>query len=211
MAASSSSAVPGERTNAALREGDDLDGDEVAEALAHLQDRVQILEAELVVDVDMAAHVQRAAGHHLAHEVGAGLGFGHRPRRAHLAFGLDAVGDAVARRLVGDPGQAEQGLVEMDVAVDQRRQDETERLSGRRRQEGRDAAILQFDIVAGAGGQEGVAEDHSAASLPGFRLVGTGLKVRVGAWKPQLVPSVTLTSASHGSPYLPATRSCMYV
>ncbi len=49
---------------------------------------------------------------------------GNRSRRAHLAFGFDAVGDAVAHRLVGHPGQAEQGLVEMDVAVDQRRQDE---------------------------------------------------------------------------------------
>ena len=38
IAASSSSAVPGERSDAALREGDDLDGDQVAEALAHLQD-----------------------------------------------------------------------------------------------------------------------------------------------------------------------------
>ena len=61
---------------------------------------------------------------HLAHQVGAGLGLGHRPRRAHRAFGLDAVGDAIAGRPVGHPGQAEQGLVEMDVAVDQRRQDQ---------------------------------------------------------------------------------------
>ena len=32
--------------------------------------------------------------------------------------------DAIARRLIGDPGQAEQRLVEMDVPVNQRRQDE---------------------------------------------------------------------------------------
>ena len=110
--------------DAALREGDDLDGDEVAETLADLQDLVEVLQAELVVDVDVAAHVQRAAGHDLAHQIGAGLRFGNGARRAHLALGLDAVGDAIARRLVGHPGQAEQCLVEMDMAVDQRRQDQ---------------------------------------------------------------------------------------
>ncbi len=170
---------------------------------------MQVLESELVVDVDVAAHVQGAAGHYLLHEIAAGLGLGDAAPGAHLALGLDAVGNAVTLCLVGHPGQAEQGLVEMEVPVDQRRQDEAERLSRRRRQKGRDAAILQLDIVAGAVGQEGVAEDHSAASLLGFRLVGTGLKVRVGALKPQLVPSVTLTSFSHGSSYSPAARSCM--
>ena len=110
--------------DAALREGDDLDGDEVAEALADLQDLVEVFQAELVVDVDVAAHVQRAAGDDLANQIGAGLRFGDGTRRAYLALGLDAVGDAIARRLVGHPGQAEQRLVEMDMAVDQRRQDE---------------------------------------------------------------------------------------
>ena len=124
MAASSSVGRARRAQDAALREGDDLDGDEVAEALADLQDLVEVLQAELVVDVDVAAHVQRAAGHDLAHQIGAGLRFGNGARRAHLALGLDAVGDAIARRLVGNPGQAEQRLVEMDMAVDQRRQDQ---------------------------------------------------------------------------------------
>ena len=66
-------------------------------------------------------------------------GFGTGPRRAHLAFGLDAIGDAVARRLVGHPGQAEQGLVEMDVAVDQRRQQT--RMPGSHCDGGRKAAM----------------------------------------------------------------------
>src|SRR5205807_7406978 len=47
---------------------------------------------------------------------------------------------------------------------------------------------------------------YSAASFLGASVVGTGLKLRVGALKPQLVPSVTLTSSSHGSAYLPAAR-----
>src|SRR5262249_51540494 len=127
----------------------------------------------------------------------------------YLALGLDAIGDVVALGPVRYPGQAEQGLVEMDVPVDQRRQDEAERLAGRGWQEGRDAAVLQVDVVARAVGQERIAEDHSAASLLGFSVVGTGLKLRVGGAKPQLVPSVTLTSFSHGSRYFPAARSCM--
>ena len=64
------------------------------------------------------------------------------------ALGLDAIGDVVALGPVRYPGQAEKGLVEMDVAVDQRRQDEAERLAGRGRQEGRDAAVLQVDVMA---------------------------------------------------------------
>jgi hypothetical protein len=111
---------------------------------------VQIVRPEFIVDVDMAAHVQGAAGHHLAHQIGAGHRLRDRPGRAHLAFGFDAIGDAVARGLVGYPGQAEQGLVEMDVAVDQRRQDQAARLCMGRRQQSRDAAVLQLDIVPGA-------------------------------------------------------------
>ena len=170
MAASSSCGRARRAQDAALREGDDLDGDKVAEALAHLQDLVEIFQAELVVDVDMAAHVQGAAGHHLAHQVGAGLRFRDRPRRAHLALGLDAVGDAIAGRLVGHPGQAEQGLVEMDMAVDQRRQDEAaleiERVGAcrrvaRDREEGGDPPSLDLDVMLPAVRQLGVGEQHA--------------------------------------------------
>src|SRR2546429_567071 len=47
---------------------------------------------------------------------------------------------------------------------------------------------------------------YSAASFFGGSVVGTGLKVLVGAAKPLLVPSVTLTFFSHGSSYLPVAR-----
>ena len=143
MASSSSSAVPGERRMP-------LCGKATIWMVTRSRKRsrtfricVEVPEAELVVDVDVAAHVQRAAGHDLAHQIGAGLGLGHGARRAYLAFGLDAVGDAVAGRLVGHPGQAEQGLVEMDVAVDQRRQDAARRRDRGRpcREAGRRAAI----------------------------------------------------------------------
>ena len=88
-----------------MREGDDLDGDEVAEALADRQHGMEVPEAELVVDVDVAAHVQRAGGHDLLHQVGAGLGLGDGAGGAHLALGLDAVRHGVAGRLVGTQGR----------------------------------------------------------------------------------------------------------
>ena len=156
--------------HAALREGHDLDRDEVAEAFAHLQDLVEIAQPELIVDVDMGAHVQGAARHHLAHQIGAGFGFGQRARRADLAFRLDAVGHLVARGLVRHPGQAEQGLVEMNMSVDQRRQDESTAevdriLAGRRgrdREEGGDPPSLDLEVMLAAVGQPrvGVAHGH---------------------------------------------------
>ena len=164
MAASSSSAVPGERRMPLCGKATIWMVDQVAEAFADLQDLVEVFQAELVVDVDVAAHVQRAAGHDLAHQVGAGLRFGDGARRAHLALGLDAVGDAIARRLVGHPGQAEQRLVEMDMAVDQRRQDqraaEIEVARGRR-EEGGDPPSRNLDVVPAAVGQRGVGEPHA--------------------------------------------------
>jgi hypothetical protein len=96
--------------DAALREGHDLDGDQVAKALPHFQDLVEIAEAELVVDVDMAAHVQRAGCHHLPDQSGAGLGLRNGTGRTHLALRLDAIANGVAGRLVRHPGQAEQVL-----------------------------------------------------------------------------------------------------
>jgi hypothetical protein len=155
--------------DAALREGDDLDGHQVAEALADLQDLVEVLETELVVDVDVAPHVQRAAGHDLSNQIGAGLRFGNGARRAYPALGLDAVGDAIARRLVGHPGQAKQRLVEMDMAVDQRRQEqrpfeiEVARIRGR--EEGGDPPSRNLDVVLAAVGQRGVGEPHALTCL----------------------------------------------
>jgi hypothetical protein len=161
----------GRAQDAALREGHDLDRDEVAEMIADLQDFVEVAKSELVVDVDMSAHVQGAAGHHLAHQVRAGLEFEHRARRAHPALGLDAVRDRVAGRLVGNPRQAEQRLVEMDMAVDQRRQDQRSAqidavLRRRRnREEGGDPPSLDFDIVPAAVGQRGIEEAHASVRL----------------------------------------------
>src|SRR4029453_1908693 len=78
--------------DAALREGDDLDRHQAAKPFADRQDLVEVPEAKLVVDVDVAAHMQRTAGHDLAHQIGAGLRFGNAARRVYLALVLDADG-----------------------------------------------------------------------------------------------------------------------
>ncbi len=72
--------------------------------------------------------------------------------RAHLALGLDAVRHGVAGCLVWHPRQAEQGLVEMDVPVDQRRQEHDAGLSCLRREEGSDVAVVDLDVVLAAVG-----------------------------------------------------------
>ncbi len=120
---------------------------------------MEVLEPELVVDIDVAAHVQRAGRHYLLHQVGAGLGLGDGAGRTNLALGLDAVGDGVARGLVRHPWQAEQRLVEMDVAVDQRRHHQHAGFRLGRRLQGNDAAVPDLDVVLAAVGQHGVA-DH---------------------------------------------------
>ena len=161
----------GRAQDAALGEGHDLDGDEIAEMLADLQDLMKVAKPELVVDVDMRAHVQGAAGHDLAHQVRAGLELRHGARRAYAALGLDPVRHLVAGGLIGHPRQAEQRLVEMDVAVDQRRQHESSRqIDGvrcrwRSREEGGDPPSLDLDVAPAAVGQRGIRKAHASARL----------------------------------------------
>ena len=127
---------PGLRRHAALRERDELNVDPVAKGLAHPDDRFEIVEADVIVDVDVAARARRAVGDQRADE----------RRRAGLdrqrdPMALDALGgDALAHAASLDMGQARRapmGLVEMDVAVDERRQEEhpveVDALVGRRR------------------------------------------------------------------------------
>ena len=47
------------RHHAALREGDELNVDPVAKGLAHAEHGFEIGEADVVVDVDVAAHARR--------------------------------------------------------------------------------------------------------------------------------------------------------
>ena len=88
-----------------------------------LQHRFEIGEADVVVDVDMAADARRAVRDQRADERG-----GARFDRQRDAMALDALGgDAFAHAASLDMGQARRApmrLVEMDVAVDERRQEE---------------------------------------------------------------------------------------
>ena len=135
-AAARRSGAPASVVDAALRERDDLNVDPVAKGLAHCDHRFEIVEADVIVDVDVAARARRAVGDQRADE----------RRRAGLdrqgdAMALDALGgDALTHAASLDMGQARgapMGLVEMDVAFDERRQEqhpaEIEAVGGRRR------------------------------------------------------------------------------
>ncbi len=106
-----------------MREGDKLNVDPVAISLAHLKHSFEIGEADVVVDVDVAPRARGSVGDQRANEGGC-AGF---DRDRDLAA-LDALGgDALAHAASLDMGQARRApvrLVEMDVAVDERRQEE---------------------------------------------------------------------------------------
>ena len=114
---------PGLGRHAALREGDELNVDPVAKGLAHPDHRFEIVEADIVVDIDMAAHARHAVRDQRA-DKRRRAGF---DRQGDL-MALDALGgDALAHAASLDMGQARRapmGLVEMEVAVDERRQEE---------------------------------------------------------------------------------------
>jgi hypothetical protein len=108
--------------HARLREGDDLHAREVADALARLQHRLDARQAVARVDVDVRAQVAGAEGDHASgHRDGT---LGDRRRRVDLGerrtLGLDP---AAQRRLrdVRPPRQPRERLVEVDVAVHERR------------------------------------------------------------------------------------------
>ena len=114
------------RHHAALREGDKLNVDPLGKRLAHLEHGFEIGEADVVVDVDVASRPRRAVGDESAKERG-------RPSfdRQGDAMALNPLGgDALAHAAALDMGQARRApmrLVEMDMAVDQRRHDELPR------------------------------------------------------------------------------------
>ena len=111
------------RRHAALREGHELNVDPVAIGLAHTQHGFEIGEADVVVDVDVAAHARRAVGDQRSDERR-----GARFDRQRDAMAFDALGgDPLTHAAALDMGQTRRApmrLVEMDVAVDERRQEE---------------------------------------------------------------------------------------
>ena len=156
--------------HAALREGDELNVDPVAVGLAHPQHGLEIVKADVVVDVDVAAHARRAIGDQRANECG-GACFD----RQRDAMALDALsGDAFAHAPSLDMGQARRApmrLVEMDVAVDERRQEQRARkidafawrdaaLPGALQR--RDEAVRDFHVGEIALRKARVGQDHQA-------------------------------------------------
>ena len=108
----------GDRHDAALREGDDLDIDEIPRRLAHPQQRVQPAKADLGVDVDVAAQRGRAERDDLVDQPPRA-----RPRPAAPSSRRSSRSRAIRSATVAGPmrlkRQAEQRLVEMDMAVDE--------------------------------------------------------------------------------------------
>jgi hypothetical protein len=159
----------GRAGDAALREGDDLDADEIAEALADRQHGLEVLEAELVVDVDMAAHVQRAARHHLLHEIGAGLGLRHGAGRPHLALGLDASATVLPAAWFGTHGRPSRVLSRWmwpSTSGGRAARPASESVGGRN---AADAAVLDLDIVPASVGQPSVRIIRFSGARPWWR------------------------------------------
>ncbi len=155
--------------HAALREGDELNVDPVAVGLAHPQHGLEIVKADVVVDVDVAAHARRAIGDQRANECG-GACFD----RQRDAMALDALSrDAFAHAPSLDMGQARRApmrLVEMDMAVDERRQEQRARkidafawrMGASGRIERRDEAAGDFHVGEIALRKARVGQDHQA-------------------------------------------------
>jgi hypothetical protein len=106
-----------------LRERDLLDADETVELPRRRAHRLDAAQADLGVDVGVAAHVRRPGGDQRPQKRDDALD----ARYAQLAASPPVVRDPVLERVAGrvrHPRSAVQGLVEMAVRVDQARQHE---------------------------------------------------------------------------------------
>ena len=117
------SATPGLRRHAALRESDELDVDPVAKGLADPHDRFEIVEADIIVDIDVAARAVAPFRISVRTSAEARASIGSATRWRWMRSSGDALAHA-APLDVGQARRAEMGLVEMEVAVDKRRQEE---------------------------------------------------------------------------------------
>ena len=155
------------RGHAALREGHELNVDPVPIGLAHPQHGFEIGEADVVVDVDVAAHARRAVGDQRSDERR-----GARLDRQSDAMAFDALGgDPLAHAVSLDMGQTRRApmrLVEMDVAVNERRQEERAReidtlaglIGASWRMQRRNDAVCDFDIGEAALRKTRVGQNH---------------------------------------------------
>ena len=115
----------GARKDTALREGDELDVDDVAIVLAHLQDRLQRLQPDRAVHHDVAAHLERAVGDAQL-ELLAGALVHRRSHRHVLGLEGDALMhvEAVGAGFVGDPPVAVEAGVEVDMPFHEARHEQ---------------------------------------------------------------------------------------
>ncbi|KIQ62821.1 hypothetical protein TR51_28280 [Kitasatospora griseola] len=162
--------------HAALRERHQLHVDQLAHPLTGLQHRVQVVEAGVRVDVHVQADV---AGAERRHPAGQRLRpVRHRQPVGHRAALLPLGGDLGAQ--VGGlpvrlPGRAEEGLVQVGMAVHQRGQQQRavqptlagaggggKLPAGRHGRDGRDPAVLDPQVGAGAVGQRRVQQQLRA-------------------------------------------------
>jgi hypothetical protein len=110
--------------NAALREGDLLDGDPVGEPVRHGGDGGDPVQPHLGVDVGMGTHVRRARGDHALQQRRHPVHVG----QAELATAASLVGDPIGQCIPGgvrDPRSAVQRLVQMAVRIDEPGKHET--------------------------------------------------------------------------------------
>ena len=155
------------RRHAALREGHELNVDPVPIGLAHAQHGFQIGEADVVVDVDVAAHARRAVGDQRSDERRGARLDRQRDAMAFDAFGGDPLAHAASLDM-GQPRRAPMRLVEMDVAVNERRQEKRAlkidalagSISASGRMHRRNDAVGDFDIGETALGKTRVGQDH---------------------------------------------------
>ena len=150
-----------------MRESDELDVDPITKGLANPDDRFEIVEADIIVDIDVAT---RACG--AIHDQRADERRGARFDRQGDPMALDAFErDALANAApfeVGQARRAEMGLVEMDVALDKSRQEEQPlkvdafvgRRRGPRRVHSDDKAGRDFHVGETPLGQARVGQDH---------------------------------------------------
>ena len=110
------------RGHSALREGHELNVDPVPVSLAHSQHGLEIGEANIIVDVDMATHARCAVSDQGLDQRGGARLDRQRHMMAFDAFGGDPLAHAVSLDM-GASRCAPVRFVEMDMAVDERWQE----------------------------------------------------------------------------------------
>ena len=125
-ASASNVAVPGAGAHAALRKSHQLDRNTLAHLLAQRQKHFQIGKDDFRIDIDVAAQRHRPLFREQVNQRRFLIFQRRVDASADILLGGDALRDGAAFK-VGNSRRAEQGLVEMDMAVRQPRRDQPSR------------------------------------------------------------------------------------